>query len=84
MKASLIDFPISQMDILTLHQALLFISSVPSVKELESDRQTWLMSVSDTAELLSIYRKVCLPLNMALYSSERVRRWGGGGETGKD
>ena len=60
------------MDILTLHQALLFISSVPSVKELETNRQTWLMSVSDTAELLSIYRKVCLDVNVGPYSSERV------------
>ena len=46
------------MDILTQHHALLFISSVPSVKELPRDKQPWVMSGCDTAELLSIYRKV--------------------------
>jgi len=46
------------MDILSQHQAPLFISSVPGVKELHSHSQTWLMSGCDTAELLSIYRKI--------------------------
>jgi len=46
------------MDILSQHQALLFISSVPGVKELHSHSQTWLMSGCETAELLSIYRKI--------------------------
>ena len=51
-------FRVYQMEILSQHHALLFISSVPSVKELHSDKQTWLMSGCDTAELLSVYRRV--------------------------
>ena len=45
-------------DALILHQSLLFISSVSSIKILTSEKQTWLMWDWDTAELVFLYRKV--------------------------